>query len=155
MRLSPATAGDVEEVVGLERTSFGADAWSRDSVLVELTGPRRTAVVARTGTGELAGYAVSATAGEVTDLQRVAVEPGHRRAGLARRLLAAVDTGHGMLLEVSADNAPALALYGSEGFTEIARRGGYYRDGSDAVVMKREASGRRERGPEPGTQWAP
>ena len=42
-----------------------------------------------------------------------------------------------MLLEVAAGNAAALAFYGAEGFTEVARRRHYYRDGSDAVVMQR------------------
>ena len=42
-----------------------------------------------------------------------------------------------MLLEVSARNTGALAFYGAEGFTEIARRRRYYRDGADAVVMER------------------
>ena len=38
---------------------------------------------------------------------------------------------------MSADNDAALAFYAGEGFVEIDRRRGYYRDGSDAVVMER------------------
>ncbi len=41
-----------------------------------------------------------------------------------------------MLLEVSARNGGALAFYAAAGFTEIDRRHRYYRDGSDAVVMR-------------------
>jgi ribosomal protein S18 acetylase RimI-like enzyme len=86
------------------------------------------------------GYVVTASAGDVVDLQRIAVHPSRRRQGLARTLLAraCVDLdGDRLLLEVAAGNAPALAFYAAEGFAEVARRRGYYRDGSDAVVMQR------------------
>jgi [ribosomal protein S18]-alanine N-acetyltransferase len=42
-----------------------------------------------------------------------------------------------MLLEVSARNTDALAFYAAADFVEIDRRRRYYRDGSDAVVMRR------------------
>jgi ribosomal protein S18 acetylase RimI-like enzyme len=145
-----AGADDVAVVHALETRLFGADAWSEESVRAELTGPRRVAVVAclcEAAVGEAAvgeavvGYAVTSSAGHVVDLQRVAVHPEHRRRGLAGLLLATVLSGdERVLLEVSADNRAALALYAAEGFTEIARRGRYYRDGSDAVVMERTPS---------------
>lgn len=138
MRVRPATVDDVAAVVALEEQVFGADAWSLASVRAELTGPRRTAVLA--GDPEVVGYAVTASVGEVVDLQRIAVHPARRRQGVARALLAAVlaeAAGQRLLLEVSAANSPALRFYAVEGFTEIDRRRGYYRDGSDAVVMER------------------
>jgi ribosomal-protein-alanine acetyltransferase len=138
----PASADDVAAVHALERDLFGADAWSEASVRAELTGPRRTAVVACDGR-ELVGYAVAAEVGDAVDLQRVAVRPEHRRRGLAHALLtAALDGAPRVLLEVAAGNTGALALYAAEGFTEIARRRRYYRDGSDAVVLKRELGAR-------------
>jgi ribosomal-protein-alanine N-acetyltransferase len=136
--LRDATAGDVAAVLALERTLFGADAWSEASVREELTGPHRVAVVACDPS--VVGYAVTAAAGDLVDLQRIAVHPGRRRIGLARALLAAVSaraSGERMLLEVAAGNAAALAFYAAEGFTEIDRRRRYYRDGSHAVVMQR------------------
>jgi len=137
--LRPATAADVVDVLALEREAFAADAWSEAAVREELTGPRRTAVVARSADGGLCGYAVTAAAGDVVDLQRVAVAPAHRRRGLARRLLREVLPAGATMLEVGAANAPARALYAAEGFVEIGRRRRYYRDGSDAVVMRRDA----------------
>jgi ribosomal protein S18 acetylase RimI-like enzyme len=41
-----------------------------------------------------------------------------------------------MLLEVSAGNAAALAFYAAAGFVQIDRRPRYYRDGSDAIVLR-------------------
>ena len=58
---------------------FGVDAWSAESVREELTGARRTAVVACDP--DVVGYVVTADAGDVTDLQRIAVAPAHRRQG--------------------------------------------------------------------------
>ena len=43
-----------------------------------------------------------------------------------------------MFLEVAAGNAPALALYGREGFAEVGRRRRYYRHPTeDALVLGR------------------
>jgi ribosomal-protein-alanine N-acetyltransferase len=140
-----ATAGDVPAVAALDRELFGVDAWSADQVADELLGEHRRAWVV----GEpVTGYAVTRTVGDVTDLQRIAVHPRHRRRGLARALLDAAAegsepeaaAGHRMLLEVSAGNAGALAFYTAEGFVEIARRRRYYRDGSDALVLQRTVS---------------
>ena len=135
MNLRPATEHDVAAVVGLERLLFGADAWSEDVVRSELLGVRRVAVVA-TDAG-LVGYAVTAAVGDVHDLQRLGVHPTGRRRGVARALLDAVAPDGPLLLEVSDRNQAAVAFYTAEGFEEIDRRVRYYRDGSDAVVMRR------------------
>ena len=40
-------------------------------------------------------------------------------------------------LEVRVDNAPAINFYKNNGFKELGLRKGYYRDGTDALVMVR------------------
>jgi len=138
--LRPATPDDVPAVTALERELFGVDAWSEPSVTGELTGERRRALVA--DEGGVVGYAVTLLAGDVVDLQRIGVAPAVRRTGVAGRLLAALqdsarDAGADrMLLEVSAANRGALAFYAAAGFVEIDRRSRYYRDGTDAVVLR-------------------
>jgi ribosomal-protein-alanine N-acetyltransferase len=142
MTVRPAGAGDVAAVAALEQQVFGVDAWSETTVRSELTGARRTGVVAELE-GQLAGYAVTARAGEIVDLQRIAVRADRRRGRLGRCLLAAVlpedddATVEAVMLEVSAVNDTAVAFYRATGFTVVARRRRYYRDGSDALVMRR------------------
>jgi [ribosomal protein S18]-alanine N-acetyltransferase len=144
--LRAAAGPDAVGVAELERDLFGPDAWSLPMVVAELTGEDRFAVVAVAGE-ELIGYAVTMRTGDVVDLQRIGVHPSHRRAGIARALLkaaverAAAEEAQGMLLEVSAGNGSAIAFYTAEGFAEIDRRRRYYRDGSDALVLRRQLSG--------------
>jgi ribosomal-protein-alanine acetyltransferase len=136
-----ATSTDVREVHALDQASFGVDAWSEESVRTELTGPNRVALVARDD-GVLVGYAVTALNGDVLDLQRIAVAPQRRRSGLARSLVdvllreGARSSAQRMMLEVSLANEAGRAFYADCGLVEVARRPGYYRDGSDAVVME-------------------
>lgn len=132
-----AVPGDVAAVGKLEEQLFGTDAWSTTTLERTLA----TDQVWVAGEGP-AGYVVVSVAGDVADLQRMAVDPGHRRTGLAHALLEhAVDQARTsgaarMLLEVAADNTGALAFYTAEGFVEIDRRRRYYRSGADAVVMQ-------------------
>ena len=87
--------------------------------------------------------AVASVAGDVTELQRIAVDPAHRRTGVASALLEEVTTlarssrCDRVLLEVREDNTDALAFYADRGFVEVARRRRYYRDGATAVVLRR------------------
>jgi [ribosomal protein S18]-alanine N-acetyltransferase len=136
-----ATAADVPEVHALDQVSFGVDAWSTESVRTELTGAHRVALVAREG-GRLVGYAISALNGDVLDLQRIAVAPDRRRAGLATSLFEVLLREGGraraqrLMLEVSLANVTGRRFYTARGLVEVARRPGYYRDGSGAVVME-------------------
>ena len=76
----------------------------------------------------------------MADLERIGVRRDHQRAGLASALLDAAlrdaRAGDRVLLEVRADNEPALAFYARAGFAEIDRRRRYYRDGTDAIVLE-------------------
>ena len=137
-----AAATDVPSLLALENELFGPDAWSEASLRDELDGPGRRAVVLVAG-AEVLGYAVTMRAGDVVDLQRIAVRPDRQRQGLAALLLADVlaaarsNGAERMRLEVSAATAAAVAFYDRQGFTRIDVRRRYYRDGSDALVLAR------------------
>ncbi len=129
-------------MAALEAVVFENDAWSVGQVREELAAPERIGTVALVGQ-EVVGYAITWQSGDSVDLQRIAVSAAHRRHGIATALLAEVSRraceggAHQMLLEVSAANTAALRFYAAEGFAEIDRRRRYYRDGADAIVLRR------------------
>lgn len=132
---------DVDAVEALELEGLGRDAWSRALIDEGVAGllPTTSYVVAQDGDA-VVGYAAVSVVPDVAELQRITVATSHRRRGLARDLLAEVVRrcagAERLLLEVREDNAEARAFYAAQGFTELARRPGYYRDGADAVVLE-------------------
>ncbi|MEP9361951.1 ribosomal protein S18-alanine N-acetyltransferase [Nocardioides sp. CN2-186] len=144
MSIRPARADDVLAVAELERANLGADAWSEGLVAEGVLGnlPTIRYLVAEVE-GQLVGHAVASIVADIAELQRIAVDPAHRRTGLASLLLDAVigaareGGADRVLLEVREDNAGALAFYAARDFVEVDRRRKYYRDGTTAVVMRR------------------
>jgi ribosomal-protein-alanine acetyltransferase len=142
MIVRAAREEDATAVAGLEAELFGADARSLSSVVSELAGGRRCALVAFEDE-EVVGFLITAEADGVVDLERVGVRRERQGRGVARALLdrcleVARESGSArMLLEVSEANAAALRLYEGAGFAEIARRRRYYRDQTDALVLER------------------
>lgn len=137
-----ATPDDVVAVAALDQELFGADAWTAETLTEVLAGTGRQAWVAVDDDTSVRGFAVIGPSGDVIELLRIGVAPRARRKSIATELMryvmkAAADGGADrILIEVSADNAAALAFYDDHGFTEIHRRPRYYRDGSDAIVMQ-------------------
>ncbi|MEP6816693.1 MAG: GNAT family N-acetyltransferase [Marmoricola sp.] len=133
--LRAATSADASDITTLEENLFGADAWS-------ITTVQHSLAAGQVLVSDPRGYVVVSVDGDIADLQRIAVDPDHRRAGVAHALLegavahATVAGADRVLLEVRADNADALAFYAAEGFVEIDRRHRYFRDGADAIVMQ-------------------
>jgi [ribosomal protein S18]-alanine N-acetyltransferase len=135
----PTQASDVAQVSALEAELFGRDAWSPKLVEGELTHHLRQSVVAAEG-DTLIGYAVLFAVGDTVDLEQIAVSVHHRRRGVALALLDGLSIASfpRVLLEVRADNQPAIGLYGSVGFEVVTTRRSHYADGGDALVMQRE-----------------
>jgi ribosomal-protein-alanine N-acetyltransferase len=140
----PAGPADVATVAHLEDVCLGRDAWSeglvREGVLGRL--PTVSYLVADID-GEVVGHAVTSSAGDIAELQRIAVMQEHRRQGIAGDLLSSVveaarrTPADRLLLEVREDNSGALSFYAAQGFVEIDRRPRYYADGATAVVLRR------------------
>jgi [ribosomal protein S18]-alanine N-acetyltransferase len=143
--IRPATAADVDEIAWLEQENLGEDAWSRALVEEGVSGKLPTVhyLVAEYGV-VVVGHAVVSAVGDISELQRIAVDTAHRRHGVATSLLeeavglARSEGADRLLLEVREDNTGAIAFYAARGFVEIDRRPGYFRDGATAVVMRRD-----------------
>ncbi|HNV13016.1 MAG TPA: GNAT family N-acetyltransferase, partial [Dermatophilaceae bacterium] len=78
------------------------------------------------------------------DRHDVGGDTAYRGTGLGDRLLgdllgrASAAGAQSVLLEVRADNAPALGLYGRHGFEQVSVRRRYYQPGDvDALVLRR------------------
>jgi ribosomal-protein-alanine N-acetyltransferase len=140
----PGGPADIAAVVRLEQECLGGDAWSEGLIRDGIEGglPTIEYLVAEVD-DEVVGHAVTSNAGDIAELQRIAVTEAHRRQGVGARLLAGVvDSARGtlaerLLLEVREDNRGALSFYASQGFVEIDRRPRYYADGATAIVMRR------------------
>lgn len=139
--------GTAAQLSAIERAAFAGreTPWSINDY-VALGGPPRAAVFTDDMVRE--GYLILSFAADEGEIINLGVVPSARRKGLGRALLMAgedltCDLGiRRLFLEVAADNAPARALYTSEGYAEAGRRKGYYRrpDGSreDALIMGKE-----------------
>lgn len=134
-----ALSTELDAITAIELACFGTEAWSAALVAVAIENDRSTVLI-----DDLDAYGAASVAGDVADLERIAVMPSRRRRGVARQLvdaLCAATRAQGaarMLLEVAADNDAAIGFYEVYGFTTISRRPGYYRGGVDALVMQLE-----------------
>ena len=97
--------------------------------------------------GVVLGYGLLSVAVDEAHVLNVCVDPQCQSRGLGRRLLrelvrlARLYRASRVFLEVRPSNAPAVALYHSEGFNEIGRRPRYYpaeNGREDALVMAME-----------------
>jgi ribosomal-protein-alanine N-acetyltransferase len=136
---------DIPALAAAERELFADDAWSESTWWAELAGrPRRDYVVAAAADGAVAGYAGVDCSGDMADVMTIAVGTAYRGMGLGDRLLdelvarATARGAQALLLEVRADNGPALALYARHGFEQVSIRRRYYQPGDvDALVLRR------------------
>ncbi len=122
-----------------------ADPWTRSQLEGALAGAGARAIWARSVASGPIGFVVARRIADLLEIDLVGVDPGHRRAGTAARLLRDLllaEEGAGMAearLELAASNAPARALYEQLGFVVVGRRARYYPDGGDALLLSRRA----------------
>lgn len=137
-----AQAADLDAVLAVEAAWTTTPHWTRRQFESELSSPRSLFLAAFDDL-VLAGYAVAWTVDVELQVLDVAVRPAMARRGVGRLLLgelyreARAAGCRRATLEVSDANAPARALYASEGFVVVGRRPNYYNDRSDAILMDR------------------
>ena len=131
---------DLDRLLQIERAAFPKAAYPRDLFLELYEDCARLFFVALRGRS-IAAYSVTCVRLPRAELISIAVDPRHRRQGIAealmKRTLARLrQAGAGRLtLMVRARNRGALALYRSLGFRRTGRVAGYYENGEDGVRM--------------------
>jgi len=140
----PMEAGDLEQVAALDAL-VSNPAWSRAMFESEFTTNQFAAFFVARERGERAvrGYLGCWIVFDELHLLNVAVHPGWRRRGIARRLVhTAMERAEASgairgLLEVRASNDAAQHLYAGFGFRVMARRSRYYTEPvEDALIME-------------------
>ena len=133
----------VAQIAALEKLCF-SDPWSEGSIASELRNDLALWWVA-VEDDAVVGYIGSQTAAGETDMMNVAVDPVHRRMGIAESLIDCLirelkNRGSvSLTLEVRASNEPAKALYEKLGFREVGCRRNYYRNPKeDALILRKE-----------------
>ena len=143
--IRPAERRDLEAIVAIE-TSVFPDPWPTGAFLA-LIGPY--CYVATVGE-RVVGFLVGRGVADEGELLNLAVEPLHRRAGVARQLVHVflhelTDNGaRAVFLEVRESNAGARALYRNLGFQEVGVRARYYRKPVENAVVMRCSLANRE-----------
>lgn len=138
----PMRPQDLDAVAALER--FSPDPWNRGQLAEELRAPFARCLVLCED-GRVAAFCSAQLAADEATLNAVTVDPARRRRGLGRRLLTALEKelraqgAAAVYLEVRSQNAAAIALYRSLGYTGTGRRPRFYRSPTDdALTMKKD-----------------
>ena len=140
-----ANSMDIPVLVSLDKELFPYSPWSSGQYREEISAPTRRFIVALDEGLSVIGYAgVFAPGGAEADILTVGVIAQHRGQGIARELMAgitkwAINQGSiAMMLEVKTDNAAAISLYESLGYSKLNIRKDYFGTGLDALVMRKE-----------------
>jgi [ribosomal protein S18]-alanine N-acetyltransferase len=140
--LSEARPADAAAIAALHKTSFQRG-WGEEevySLLIDKNVIAHRAMIGRV----MAGFILSRLAAGEAEILSVAIAPKQRGRGFARPLLdlnlrrLAGLGARTVFLEVDENNAPARALYRRAGFADVGRRKSYYKNGANALVLRRD-----------------
>ncbi|MCD6280683.1 MAG: ribosomal protein S18-alanine N-acetyltransferase [Deltaproteobacteria bacterium] len=140
MNISEVRLSDFSDMMEIERLSF-PEPWDIDTFLATYTDPRCKVLSARVDDA-VVGYCLATDMRDILHVLNLAVHPGFRRRGIAKKLVgemvsyARSTAKKAVLLEVRVNNLAARSLYTSMGFRHVCTWKGYYTDtGEDASVM--------------------
>lgn len=150
---------DISLLVAADKALFGYQAWPASIWAEEINHVSREYLVVCAPTcleeralqenmeenwdQHLWAYAGLSVNGSTAEIMTIATAGRGRAAGLGKATLqwlirrAIAKRCDAILLEVRADNVPAIGLYASQGFISLHRRKNYYQpEGVDAIVMR-------------------
>jgi len=143
LSIGPLSPQRLEEAAGLEKLCFSSP-WSAKQLAESLAVPG-SHFLGAVSDGALVGYIGFYGVMDEGFVTNLAVHPGQRRKGVGRALLRRLLSDCARLgvrsvsLEVRETNAPAIALYLSEGFAVAGRRPRFYtRQTEDALLLSRK-----------------
>ena len=121
--------------------------WTKSQWEKELTEPKRICLgIIELETKKLLGLCSAWLVIDELQITFIAVHPLHQRKGLGTFLFSdlikrssSLGTNQ-MHLEVRETNEPAKAFYKSMGFKTLGNRYNFYKDGTDALVLKKETN---------------
>jgi [ribosomal protein S18]-alanine N-acetyltransferase len=136
----PAGPTHLTVLAEIHAAAFPAgEAWGADAIGIQLALPGVVGWVDSRG-----GMILARRASDEMEVLTLAVVPGARKRGVGTALLGAAfawaeEEGiSAVYLEVARDNAAARSLYQRVGFNPVGHRRGYYRSGTDALVLRRQ-----------------
>jgi ribosomal-protein-alanine N-acetyltransferase len=145
-RLEPARVSDAAHLAAMSHELVESGlrpAWGPMRIAWYVRHPESVVLTARSDR-TIAGFAIMRYADEAAHLNLLAVDPLHRRRGVARRLVTwleetALTAGTFMIeLELRAQNEAARAFYRTLGYRELDRVPGYYQGIESAIRMERD-----------------
>lgn len=141
VHLRQVQSSDLPGVVQLEKRCF-KDPYP-ESLLLQLSEDYGESFVVALFEERIVGYAVVASDFERHHLLSIAVEPIHRRLGIATKMLGFVEARippGTIVLELRKSNNEALEFYKKHAFIETGIVDRYYADGEDAITMEKRIS---------------
>ena len=161
--LQPARIADARRLAVMSQQYVEAGlrpAWSASRITWHMRHPESIVLTARCA-GTIAGFAIMRYGDDVAHLNLLAVDPVHRRRGVARKVMmwleeTALTAGTFIIgLELRANNEAASAFYAALGYRELGRVTGYYQGIENAIRMARYVRTSRGAVPVPKQQPAP
>ena len=142
----------LQAVANIETLVQPHDAWT-EQTLAEMLAQDSTHIMivykpeGKADNNKVIGYCLYQVIFEQAEILRIGTHPDYQRQGIASQLFATLNNElinnkvESLLLEVRADNAPALALYEQQAFAVIHTRKNYYQlphqPSVDAIILQR------------------
>lgn len=145
IKIEKAQAGDLNEILELEKQCFFSDAFLRHQFYYFIHKSKSEFVVVRDPYKIIAYLIIQIRKNSLKyRIYSLAIAPEARGTGIGKKLLeyaerlARKNNIKKITLEVSEKNVAAINLYKKKGFQIEKTRAGYYADGSPAWIMVKE-----------------
>ena len=142
----------MEAVANIESLVQPQDAWTYKTLVEMLEQDSMHMLIVykqedKADNNKVVSYCLYQVVFEQAEILRIGTHPDYQRQGIASQIFAKLNEElknnqvESLLLEVRADNAPAIALYEQQAFAVIHKRKGYYKvphqPAIDALIMQR------------------